>query len=29
MDQLSHEKPEPARNCASDLKLVMIMTQKG
>ena len=27
--QLSQEKPWPARNCASDLRLVMIITQKG
>src|ERR1700689_2079122 len=27
--QLSQEKPEPARNCASDLRLVMTTPQKG
>jgi hypothetical protein len=29
VDQLSHEKPPPERNCDSDFKLVIIMIQNG
>src|ERR1035438_9574013 len=29
LDQLSHEKPPPERNCDSDFKLVMTITQNG
>ncbi len=29
LDQLSHEKPPPERNCDSDFRLVTIMTQNG
>src|SRR6202051_3328859 len=29
LDQLSHEKPPPERNCDSDFRLVTPMTKKG